>query len=210
MTVAEFSVNGMNAWINDISQKYLVTVRIIDCIPWGARGGQAIFEIEGSRGRAMYMIKDIKEHPDITSIDMSPPEGGRLRGMVGMNNCAIIRLMLSAGCFLESAVAHGDGKVRFRVAVGSEGSLSELFHTLEARGINAELLSLSRTDECDQLTEKQERVVRLALEKGYFDTPRRITAKELARTLGITPATFGDMLKRGERNLLRSYFKEKK
>ncbi len=210
MTIAEFSVNGMSAWINDISQKYLATVRIIDCIPWGSQGGQAIFEIEGSRGRAMYMIRDIKEHPDITSIDMNPPEGGRLRGMVGMSSCAIIRLMLSAGCFLEKAEADGDGRVRFRVAVGSEGSLPDLFRKLEAIGINAELLSLSRTEEHDPLTEKQEEVVRLALEKGYFDTPRRIKAKDLAKLCGITPATFGDMLKRGERNLLRSYFKNKR
>jgi hypothetical protein len=102
MTIAEFSVSGMTAWINDIAQKYLATVRIIDCIPWGSKGGQAIFEIEGSKGRAVYMIKDIKEHPDITSIDMNPPEGGKLRGMVGMSNCAIIRMMLSAGCFLRT------------------------------------------------------------------------------------------------------------
>lgn len=210
MTTAEFSVNGMSAWINDISQKYLATVRIVDCIPWGAQGGQAIFEIEGSWGRAVYMIKDIKEHPDVTSVDMNLPEGGRLRGMVGMSNCAIIRMMLSAGCFLETAVADGDGKVRFRVAVGSEGSLPVLFRKLEARGINAELLSLSRTEDQDPLTERQEEVVRLALEKGYFDTPRRITGRDLAKMCGITPAAFGDMIKRGERNLLRSYFKNKR
>jgi predicted DNA binding protein len=210
MTTAEFCVNGMDVWINDISQKYLVTVRIIDCIPWGAKGGQAIFEIEGSRGRAAYMIKDIKDRPDITSIDMNPPEGGRLRGMVGMSNCTIIRLMLSAGCFLEAAVADGDGRVRFRVAVGSEGSLPDLFRELEVRGINAELLSLSRTEDRDPLTEKQEEVVRLALERGYFDTPRRVNGRDLAKLCGITPAALGDMLKRGERNLLRSYFKNKR
>jgi predicted DNA binding protein len=210
MTIAEFSIDGMSAWINDISQKYLATIRIIDCIPWGAVGGQAIFEIEGSRGRAAYMIKDIKEHQDVTSIDMNPPEGGRLKGVVGMSNCAFIRMLMSSGCFLENAVAEGDGKVRFRVVVGAEGSLSDLFRKFEDRGIRPELMSLSQTDDRDQLTEKQEAVIKLALEKGYFDQPRRINGKELAKLCGVSPATFGDMLKRAERNLLRSYFKDKR
>ncbi|MGE5379266.1 MAG: helix-turn-helix domain-containing protein [Candidatus Saccharibacteria bacterium] len=210
MTIAEFTIDGMSAWINDISQKYLASVRIIDCIPWGAVGGQAIFEIEGSKGRAAYIIKDIKDHRDITSIDMNPPEGGRLKGVVGMNNCAFIRLLMASGCFLESAVAEGDGKVRFRVVVGAEGSLPDLFRKLEEKGIKPELMSLSPTDDRDQLTVKQEEVIRLALEKGYFDTPRRISAKELAQLCGVSPASFGDVLKRAERNLLRSYFKDKR
>lgn len=209
MTVAEFAVSGMNAWLNDIAQKYLATIRITDCIPWGSQGGQAIFEIEGSRGRASYIVRDIKEHPDITSLDMSPPEGGRLRGMVGMSNCALIRMMLSAGCFLEQAVAHGDGRVRFRVVVGTEGNISALFRMFEQNGLAVELLSLSPAEDHDSLTERQEEAVRLALQKGYFDIPRRITANELAKLSGVSAATFGDLLKRGERNLLRSYFRKK-
>ncbi len=206
MIEAEFTLNNMNSWINDIAQKYLVTVRITDCIPWRSKGGQAIFEIKEGRGRELQILRDLREHPDIVGMEVNEPAGSLLRGVVGMKNCLFIRIIMSAGCFLESAMAEGDGSTRFRLLVGSGGSLSQLFRGLEEMGMAAELQSMERLYEHEPVTKKQEEILRLALEKGYFDYPRRITMNELAGLCGISTATLREILSRGERNILRHHF----
>jgi predicted DNA binding protein len=206
MIEAEFTVGNMGGWINDIAQKYLSTVVIVDCIPWRGKGGQAIFEIRDPKGRAPYIIKDIKEHPDIISIDINDPEGGSLRGAVGMHNCDLIRIIMSSGCFLEHATAVGDGRILFKVTMGSDGSQSKLFHKLDEMGLSHELQSLSRLSERETLTKKQEEVLRVALEKGYFDYPKRIKAGDLARLCGISKPTLDEILSRGQKNLLKMHF----
>ena len=56
------------------------------------------------------------------------------------------------------------------------------------------------------LTDKQERVLWLALKLGFFDYPRKINSIELSRRLGIAPSTLSEMTRRGMRKLLESYF----
>jgi predicted DNA binding protein len=56
------------------------------------------------------------------------------------------------------------------------------------------------------LTEKQERVLWLALKLGFFDYPRRINSIEFSKKLGIVPSTLSEMKRRGIRKLLKHYF----
>ncbi|MEM3078779.1 MAG: helix-turn-helix domain-containing protein, partial [Thermoproteota archaeon] len=58
-------------------------------------------------------------------------------------------------------------------------------------------------------TEKQENVLWLSLKMGYFDTPRKIGTRELAKTLGIVPSTFSEITRSGIRKLLEKYFESK-
>ena len=56
------------------------------------------------------------------------------------------------------------------------------------------------------LTEKQERVLWLALKLGFFDYPRKIDSIEFSRKLGIVPSTLSEITRRGMLRLLKHYF----
>ncbi|MFB6267576.1 MAG: bacterio-opsin activator domain-containing protein [Halodesulfurarchaeum sp.] len=58
----------------------------------------------------------------------------------------------------------------------------------------------------DELTEKQERVLRAAYLAGYFDWPRGTTAEELAETLDISSPTLHNHLRKGQQTLLDAVF----
>ena len=60
----------------------------------------------------------------------------------------------------------------------------------------------SRTDEGDALTPAQREALLLAYERGYFDSPRRITQTELAAELDITRQSVSSRLQRGLRRLV--------
>ncbi|WP_126662549.1 helix-turn-helix domain-containing protein [Haloterrigena salifodinae] len=54
------------------------------------------------------------------------------------------------------------------------------------------------------LTETQQDALALAYERGYFESPRKITMKELGDKLGISQQAVGSRLRRGMKNILGS------
>ena len=52
------------------------------------------------------------------------------------------------------------------------------------------------------LTIRQEEVLRMALAEGYYDMPRRVTQKDVADELGITPETLNEHLRKIEHRVL--------
>lgn len=60
----------------------------------------------------------------------------------------------------------------------------------------------------DQLTERQDEVIRTAFKAGYFDWPRDSTAEDLAEALNLAPSTLHEHLREAEHKLVESYLEE--
>lgn len=112
-----------------------------------------------------------------------------------------------------------DGAVMDSILVTPEGwhkeelfksytELTEFQTTCEENDIDVEILSLthdstsSGNDLPYGLTERQYEALTLALSRGYYERPRRVTAEELADELDISQPSMSDLLRRGERQLL--------
>jgi predicted DNA binding protein len=59
------------------------------------------------------------------------------------------------------------------------------------------------------LTDNQEKIVKMAYQRGYYDFPKRIGVKELAKIFGISPATLSEILRRGQKKIIESYFENR-
>ena len=59
----------------------------------------------------------------------------------------------------------------------------------------------------EALTEKQERVLWIALKMGFFDYPRKLTMQQLSKRLGVGLSSLSEILRRGTRRLLEDFFK---
>ena len=53
-----------------------------------------------------------------------------------------------------------------------------------------------------KLSKRQFEVLLFAYKSGYFDNPRRITLRELAQILGLSPSTVKEHLRKAERKIL--------
>lgn len=53
-----------------------------------------------------------------------------------------------------------------------------------------------------QLTDKQKQAVELAIEEGYYKTPRKIGLRKLAKLMGVSLATFEQHLRSAEEKLI--------
>jgi len=59
-----------------------------------------------------------------------------------------------------------------------------------------------RTERAGLVTSKQRETLLLALEEGYFDTPRRTSLAQLGAMLGVSRQAVASRLRRGHRNLI--------
>jgi len=97
-----------------------------------------------------------------------------------------------------------DGRVRVTL-VGDNEQVKEF---LENRVVNYKVLSLtdakfSPYSPISRLTEKQQEAISIAFRLGYFDTPRKISADELAAKLGLASSTLAVHLRRAEHRFTR-------
>jgi hypothetical protein len=208
MMEAEFSIRGMPFWIVDIATRYSCSVTVTECIPWRKKGGQALFRIRGFEGDAALAIEELRLRDDITSVDAVEGSSGQVVGSVAMKEFWLVWAIVDSGCFLESAWSEGDGRANFRLLSGSEGSLPKLIRAIGSKGLDIEIGRIAQTSDQSHVTRKQEKLVRLALEKGFFDHPRRITLEQLAKLSDLSVSATSETLKRGEKSILKHYFEK--
>lgn len=128
---------------------------------------------------------------------------------------------------LEEAVAEAFASDRFTavevepIIVTPEGWYEkklfenyDMFNGIRTRfeeyGLSMELISITQDtqsiEESPQygLTDRQYEALTLAISRGYYESPRRVTAEELAEEIDITQSSMSSLLRRGERQLLSS------
>jgi len=107
--------------------------------------------------------------------------------------------------YLIAPLGYRDSTLRFSF-VGTDAQLREILHRAQRRKFQYRVVSLRAADfassPLDRLTERQASVLRAAYRLGYYDVPRRIDSRRLARTLGLEAATVVEHLRKAEQRLL--------
>lgn len=84
--------------------------------------------------------------------------------------------------------------------------LSEFKRQLDAVDLKYELLSVTQShDPTELLTDRQREFVTEALERGYYDSPRRCSLTDLADALGVNKATASGILHRAEGAMITEF-----
>jgi len=192
-------------WVKDVGKKYASPIKFLDCMPYGDSGGRGLIELSGEEDKINDIIEEIKEHPDVCRVDISPLKDGGILGSIVTNKCVACRAITGSDCFLTSALSLGDGRVEWKLITGGEGSLAELVEKLKSYGCDVELKSTTHLTRKTMLTSRQEEIVRAAFEKGYYDFPKKINIKELAKIFDVSPSTLNEILQRGEKKIMRWY-----
>ena len=98
--------------------------------------------------------------------------------------------------------------MQWTLLVSEKAPLQQLIVNLEKVGADPKLVSLTEIGDKDALTARQEQITKMAFEKGYFDFPRKIGLRQLAKIFGISTSTLSEILRKGQRRIMTRYFKE--
>jgi len=91
---------------------------------------------------------------------------------------------------------------QFRLRFPDTNSTQAFQRACHEAGVSLSIDRVIETSETagvtDRLTDAQREVFRLALERGYFDIPRRTTLVDIAEELGISDQAVSERLRRGQ------------
>ncbi len=89
--------------------------------------------------------------------------------------------------------------------IGNNDSFRELLAALERDKIRFEVKLKRNLEDSELLTARQEQILSIAFERGYFDFPKKVGPEELAKLAQVKASTLAEILRRGQKKVLGEY-----
>ena len=120
------------------------------------------------------------------------------------HSCRLIKLVSGHGCFVVSSVRDGENII-WTIAGRDSESVRELTRDLRDHGYDVERAASYFPEYTPTLTDKQDRALRLAFSKGYYDVPRKASIADLSREVSSSTSSFDVVLRTAERKVVSLY-----
>ena len=207
MLEAVISITPPHSWIRRIVSEFPAVIRVLDCRSLSDTAGvQELFEITSAPDLSEKIVDYLRQDSYVYDIDVVKADRGRVIGSLKTRKCTACKTFAEADCFLISALSKPDGRLEWAV-LGNDSMVKSLMKGLESQNVTGEVVRISKLEGERELTSRQENILQIALEKGYFEFPKKITLRQLAKALDISPATLTEILRRGQRRILQEHFK---
>ena len=160
-------------------------------------------EIKGLLNVKARKIEDLIENlPSYCEgISLSSKEA---KVLVKEHTCLLAHSIIASGCLITKASV--DGREIVWNVICDDDSFLKLMRNLEETEVDFEILYKGRPSGESKITYREEEILKIALEKGFFDFPKKIKLEELAEIFGIAPSTLSEVLRRGQKKVLKNYF----
>ena len=197
------------AWYSDIFAKFETPIKILECKNQrGTDGCSNLIEIMDSKDQLGEIITELNQHPHVTDVDFSPSRKGFAIGAIKTNQCYSCAALHNTDCFLTSYTIVNKDEAEWKLITPTEKSVVKLIDRLKKDGMEVKLISKVHLDPDMLLTARQEKIMNVAYKRGYFDYPKRINIRELARIFEVSISTMSEILRKGEKKIIGKYFKD--
>lgn len=201
MIKATLILSGVGCWAEKLAKTSNVGIKVHSCRPSSdARTVQNWVEIVAEDAKIDRIQDEISN--EVISSEMTRVRNGKAVGVVVSSRCAAAEALRDMTCTITSHMVERNGSIRLEVLADERDTLKRVIDRLRSSGAEVSVLKLTSNVDGEKLTDRQGRIVRKALEMGYFEYPRRIRQKELASACGVASSTLAELLRRAERNIL--------
>jgi predicted DNA binding protein len=201
MTRARLSITlPEETWVGTASRAYPeTTITVLAAMPTGGTGCGLIRIGGDTRG-----VRDAMEHHEgITSLAVLRASEEEALIQFDTTDPLLLQSAQEAGLPIEPPVWIEDGEATLELTAPHD-RLSALGEAFEEFGLCYTVECISgAVDPEALLTDRQRRVLRTAVDRGYYDTPRECTLTELATELDVAKSTLSEVLHRAEGRVLK-------
>jgi predicted DNA binding protein len=198
-------------WVSDVTEGNPSKVRILDCKPAESRDGiRQLVEVTADPEALEKIVKEVKASPLVKEAYIVETKKGKMIGSL-LTSSVFCGSIMGSNAFCRTCLfqsrSRPDGTVEWTIAFTGREALTELLDRLKDDKVEVKILKLASVADVESLTSHQRSVVEIALEGGYFDYPRRITLRQLAKKVGVSASTVSEVLRRAEKKILSAYGK---
>ncbi len=209
MLDAELLVRIPRNWMSEVTERYGLRLRVVDRKAYGSHGIQDLVEFELGDAEPADVLRAIRGNPFVAKASLNPPERGRALATVS-TRCMACHALATSSCFLVRANTRPDGLLDWELIADDRDAVSSLVGRLEKAGCDVTLGRLKEVEDQEALTRRQEEILRVAFERGYFDYPKRVSIRDLAATFHVSISTVSEILRKGQTKVFASYFGPRK
>ena len=209
MMEMRLQVNLSKCWIGKLKKNFPVGVTLLDTIPLSTEehSVQDLVDIELNGQDPELIEEHVRSLPGVEFVSVSRNEGTKVKMIVGTTSCLGCKALASAEAFLLSAKVLDDGWVEWIVVHEERSYLDALTERLEKAGMDTRNVTVTKFKDRTKLTRDEERVLRSALEMGYYNFPKSVGVRELARKLGVSTAFISYTLRSAQKRTIELYFR---
>lgn len=147
-------------------------------------------------------------------VETDSGEGSRLVGRTIDDDC-VCTVFRNHDC-VSSILGVDNGDLVVSLSVVSRETLAAIIDALRDRGATVELRRITRQDvsadhrqlvlDTGSVTEKQRNAIQVAIEEGYYESPRRADLGDLAERLGVSRSAVSQRLSAAEKTLVHALY----
>ena len=193
-------------WIGDVTRNHPeATVRILSALT-GEDAGVGLAEITAPD--LSEMVADIADDETVTELEILQRHEETVLVQFETTMPLLLLPVQDSGVPLTMPFTIRDGRVEWEITA-PQHRLSELGAQLDQFGIPYTVEEVRQYVEPEHLlTERQLRLMRVAVERGYYDTPRRCSLTDLADHLDLAKSTCSETLHRAEGKVIKQFLEE--
>lgn len=190
-------------WIHTAVSTFSGTVEILDSKMLPRDAVEHLFDIQVRPGQMDELLTALKQDEDLINIETVKSKSGHVYGSASSLRCTVCKEVARSKCFLASVDVTSEG-ARWTI-IGNNDSFRELLAMLEKRNIPLEVKMKRNLEDSELLTARQEQLLSVAFERGYFDFPKKVKLEELATLADVKTSTLAEILRRGQKKVLGEY-----
>ncbi|MEM0303648.1 MAG: helix-turn-helix domain-containing protein [Saccharolobus sp.] len=162
--------------------------------------------VEKDKGKVLIEIRGNEELAK--NLCEEPLKVTRYKSICIIYDSSDLLNILSQYILMNGAVV-SDGII-WTLILNGYSELRELLNSLIKITKDVKVLKIVKAERRDAITARQEQILRIALEAGFFDYPRKIALKDLAKKLNMSPSSLSEIIRRAEKNIIIEYFKDRR
>ncbi|GAB7008248.1 helix-turn-helix domain-containing protein [Halorubrum trueperi] len=190
-------------WIADVSREYSdAGFRVLTAVP-GEGAGFALVRVTARDVDGV--VEAMRGHDALASVSVMATEEGVATVRIETDAPLLLVAAKRSGLPIEMPLDIENGVAQVDVT-GEHERVAELGRRLGDLGLtfNVERVR-QRVDPAQLLTDRQRELLLTAVDRGYYDVPRRSTLTEVAEHVGIAKSTCSETLQRVERTVVREF-----
>ncbi len=198
-------VDDPENWISSVARES-ARVKIMDVKAPKPGVTQNFVELASEKMTPEELLGHLRRSNGVVRSDLSRVDKNRVMGTVTTHDCPVCSTFAGLDCFLVSASTKEGEKMEWSVFISSDSGLRALCRRLDRNKVDYTILEKTYHMQKRQITSRQEQLMRIAFDLGYFEFPKRVNLEQLSERLGVSTGTLSEILRRGEKNILSKYF----
>ena len=178
---------------------------VIQCTCLARDGGCSMIRITDPNGT----LSSVQNRTFLSGVDgecmIDRISSHQMIAMVMNNNCKLSRILSESGCFMTSAVKENEDEICWTVVGPNSTYIHNLIKRLNNEGFPTKKKSSFTTDYVALLSDRQEETLRMALDKGFYEIPRKIKMEGLCELLNCSKSTLDITLRAAEKKVMTHY-----